>query len=644
MNIIHKTSKGDLNGARPIAPPRPERKQLRAPLPAMEMRPVPVRSGADLARALETADALSGHRLGEYLTACGLVGQDEIHHALRARTLVGPKIGHMLLREGLCDEDQLNWAIAAKLGMPFVDISELHIDASVAGILPDDYLRMHQILPLMRLDAHLIIAVTDPTSTVISDEVRAIARQRVIPLFVNRVQLERRIASLTDEPAMQAAEKRVSSWVADMEDAIVKADDGDPEKRDNPLVLLLDGMLRRAVLAGASDIAFQPGSDRISVTMRINGAVELERTLPIGIMDSLANRVRAMASMLSPKRNQAEDGSMLIRVGARALNVRVSILPSVFGPNLSLRILDDSRNLRTLAQMRYPDPVVRNLRQVLRQHSGLLLVTGATGHGKSTAMFAMLREMMQRQMHIVTVEDPVECTLEGLTQVEVEPRHGMNFPTVLRHVLRHDPDVIMVGEIRDSETANLAVRAASTGHLVLTTLHTANAVDAIVRLRDLEVEASEIATALSGVLTQRLVRENCPNCLVPDPASNEAVRELGIDLGGGASVSTGCAACGERGYIGRIPIVEFLHVDAKLRELISADKPSRELLQHAYQTGMRSLGENAVDLLRQGQVSMSEIAPLLQRERQGWLRHDGPDPQLRLITPHLGPTDPNLAH
>ena len=387
---------------------------------------------------------------------------------------------------------------------------------------------------------------------------------------------------------------------------------------DAPVVNLINRVLIRASRAGASDIHFDPGEKEVLVRLRLDGVLHEYRRFPIQLYPQVVARIKVMANLNVAEKLVPQDGRMRIRIGERELDIRVSVLPTIFGERVVLRLLEQSNRLLTLGELGLSREDYRKLERLAKKPYGLVLATGPTGAGKSTTLYAMLLLVRELYPHknIITIEDPVEYQVNGIGQVQVNPRVGLTFAAGLRSILRQDPDVILVGEIRDNETAEIAVHAALTGHLVLSTLHTNDAPTAITRLVDMGIEPYLIASSLEGVIAQRLVRRICPSCREPYRPSPEELKALGLAEDSEVELfrGRGCEECLGTGYRGRIGIFEVLELDEKLKKLILSTSDAHEIRNRALRENFRTLRQDALEKVLTGLTTSSELLAVVERE------------------------------
>jgi type IV pilus assembly protein PilB len=579
------------------------------------MERIVVRNDEDLQRAVAgTGRAQADRRLGEILLEAGLVRRGQLEQALaRQRSERTRHLGRILIDSGAVDAGQVNAALAVKFGIPCISLDSLEIAPRVLAMIPEELVIRHQILPLAMLDGALVVAMDNPFDSGIVETLRFNRIDPVLPVQAPSAQIaiaHSRFYSGIDEdaaPQSPAAAEARAAYVGG----------GEEGAQRRPIVRLLNAILVQGVLRRASDINIRPGRERISVWYRIDGEMRHARTLHRALLPALVSRVKVIGHMNIAERRLPQEGHARLSHDGRGIDLRISVIPTVNGESVVIRILDRAAGLKPLDALGLPDAALAALRGVIARPHGLFLVTGPTGSGKSTTLYAVLNEIRGGGAHILTVEDPVEYDMDGIEQVAINERIGLGFAEALRRFLRHDPDVIMVGEIRDPQTAAIACQAALTGHFVLSTLHTNDAPGTITRLIDMGAEPCILASTLLGVVAQRLVRQVCAQCAEPDAAGSAAWPALT----GSARVDArlmrgrGCADCGQTGYAGRVIACELLPVTQEIARLIGANAPAAEIAGQAAAAGMATLYAHALDLACIGRTTIEEALTL---------RTDGP--------------------
>ncbi len=522
-----------------------------------------------------------------------------------------------LRRDGeLVDEDKATAVLAEAVGMPYRKIDPLKLDASlITRTLSRPFARRHAVLALERRGAVLVVATANPFDRELFENLRGLTGLEIEPVLAAPSDIHRAIAEVYGFRA-QVSEAQVQLGVAGIDvgnlEQFVNLSGVDAlEASSEPVIAAVEYLLHYAFEQRASDIHLEPRREESIIRMRIDGVLHPVHRIPKGVHGAIANRFKIMARLDIASR-KPQDGRIRTARGDAEMELRVSTIPTTFGDKIVVRVLDPSVLVRDLSELGFlPEERETFERWLLRPH-GLIVVTGPTGSGKTTTLYSALQALASPEVNVVTIEDPIEMVHEDFNQIAANPRTGTSFAEALRHVLRQDPDVIMVGEVRDADTATQAVQAALTGHLVLTTLHTNDAVGAIARLRDLGVPSFLIAATLTGVVAQRLVRQVCPSCAEDVPLTADEVAGLGVshpeDHAGEllARRGPGCAKCRYTGYFGRAGLFEILAVNARLRHLIADGATPETLVRTARQDGLKSLREHAVQKVAAGVTSYEE--------------------------------------
>ena len=516
----------------------------------------------------------------------------------------------------LIDEDKATQVVAAAAGIPYRKIDPLKLDAGlITRTLSRPFARRHAVLPLERRGSLLVVATANPFDRELFENLRGLTGLEIEPVLSAPSDIHRAIAEVYGFRAqVSEAQTQLSSGgidVGNLEQFVNLTGVEALEASSEPVIAAVEYLLHYAFEQRASDIHIEPRREESIIRMRIDGVLHPVHRIPKGVHGAIANRFKIMARLDIAYR-KPQDGRIRTARGDAEMELRVSTIPTTFGDKVVVRVLDPSVLVRDLSELGFlPEERETFERWLLRPH-GLIVVTGPTGSGKTTTLYSALQALASPEVNVVTIEDPIEMVHEDFNQIAANPRTGTSFADALRHVLRQDPDVIMVGEVRDSETATQAVQAALTGHLVLTTLHTNDAVGAIARLRDLGVPSFLIAGTLTGVVAQRLVRQVCPSCAEDVPLTADEVAGLGVphpeDHAGEllARRGTGCAKCRYTGYYGRAGLFEILAVNARLRHLIAEGATPEVLVRTARQDGLKGLREHAVQKVASGVTSYEE--------------------------------------
>ncbi len=540
-------------------------------------------------------------RLGDLLIESGLITDAQLESALSNKKQ-DEKLGDVLLKEGYITEQQLIEVLEFQLGIPHINISQYPIEQDTVKILPKDIAKRHQVMPIRTEDNQLLVAMADPMDYFAIEELRISTGYQIIPAIATKDELQQTINKFYDlqDSVAEAMEDFLPA------DALEEAEITD---EDSPVVRLVNQIITSAVGQHASDIHFDPQETELKIRYRVDGILRAERTLPKSIQNMLIARIKIMADLNITENRIPQDGRIKMTVNFKPVDMRISTLPSSFGEKIVMRILDLTQTLAGLDKIGFTPENEATFREMIQRPNGIVLMTGPTGSGKSTTLYAGLNQLNDESVNIITVEDPVEYQLEGVNQVEVNEAVGMTFATGLRSILRQDPDIIMVGEIRDFETAQISIRASLTGHLVLSTLHTNSAVAALTRLIDMGVEPFLISSSLSGVVAQRLVRRVCRDCRTTRELTTrerEIFDEANIDIEH-VSYGVGCANCRQTGYRGRIAIHEVLKIDQQIEKYITESASVSEIQQYTKESGMTFLLDDGLLKVAQGLTTTEEV-------------------------------------
>jgi type IV pilus assembly protein PilB len=557
----------------------------------------------------------SGRLVLDLLEATELVAADRLA-LVRGRTEQGMPIARALVEEGVASADGVARILALRHQLPLVDLKETGIDEEAAGLVPLHVLERVVAIPYAHDGDTLKVAVADPHNVQALDELRLATRHRVSIAVAPSDEILselRRLARAGEQlDARAAVEEEFRAEAQDLTD--LEAEDG---VSDAPLVRLVNSIIFQAAEDGASDVHFEPQETSLVVRFRVDGVLQEMQRIPRRMMAGVTTRLKVLAKLDIAERRKPQDGRISLSAAAagRLLDVRVATLPTVEGEKIVMRLLDKSRRPPTLGELGLSEAMEEQLKKIVSQATGSLLVTGPTGSGKSTTLFACLAHMNNPQVNIITVEDPVEYRLEGLNQIQVNARAGLTFASALRSILRADPDVVMVGEIRDGETAKTAIEAALTGHFVLSTLHTNDAPGTLTRLAEMGVEPFLTGAAVTGVVAQRLVRKLCSHCCeMYSPSVDEMLAarvspDVAAASDGMAFYRKGsCPRCNQSGYRGRIGIYQLLVMTEEIQSLAAARATRDEIERAAMGAGMRTLWDDGLGKVAAGLTSIEELA------------------------------------
>ena len=551
-----------------------------------------------------------GPRLGEMLIAKGLITEAQLEEALRDQAETGDRLGNILVQRGDIDEVGLVRVLAEHFGLGFIDLEERAIDPSAVQLVKEAFARYHQLLPVGWDGDRLIVAMVNPTNVFSLDDLRSVTKNEIAALMAEPKQLMRAIdrvwgAADTDEAILRIEEEHTE----DAADIVANAS----QAEDAPVIQFVNQLITRAVNERASDIHLDPLEREMQVRFRIDGVLHEVMTVPRAAQASVVSRVKIMADINIAERRLPQDGRIALSVNNRAVSLRVATLPTAYGEAIVIRVLEESDGMRNLAELGMSAASLKVFEHAIRRPWGAIVVTGPTGSGKSTTMYAALQELNDPSRNIITVEDPIEYRLPGVKQIQVNRKAGLTFASALRSILRADPDIVMIGEMRDVETAKIAAEAALTGHLVITSLHTNDAASTPVRLLDMGIEPFMVTSSLSAIVAQRLCRRLCERCKEPfDPGSDEALEDVlpewvFNDKGNTFFKAVGCNVCSKTGYRGRMGIHEVMEMTDEIDHLIVSKGIPRDIQHMAVEQGMHTMREDALRKAAAGETTIDEV-------------------------------------
>lgn len=557
---------------------------------------------------------LSSDLLAEVLVGAGLITREQLETVSGSRTNDLEKLDETLVRLGLAREEDIFSALARHLGLEYVPEIDRDIDPDLLAQLPSEFAMRHQVLPLREEDHTLVVAMADPFDVTVLDDLRLLTSRDIRAVVSNR----RKIVEVIEQSYME----KMFRDIDDMQREDVAEEDleiADLQKmaREALVIKLVNLILHQAIQERASDIHIEPHEKELRVRYRVDGMLHDASSPPRHLHPAIISRIKIMADMDIAERRLPQDGRVRIRLGDRMIDLRVSSIPTLHGESVVIRLLDRSAGLMKLTDLGMRQDTYEQFQELISRPYGIILATGPTGSGKSTTLHAGLHEVYSAEKKVITIEDPVEYELAGANQINVRPEIGLTFASGLRHIVRQDPDIIMVGEIRDRETADIAIHAALTGHLVFSTVHTNDAAGAVTRLLDMGIEPYLVASSLIGVLAQRLLRTLCPRCKVPFQPTPEQAREIGLTTEQAAGVTlyhqSDCDFC-LRGYHGRTGAFELLLVDDEVSQQVLDKASSNEIKLRAAQKGMRTLLADGRSKVPDGTTTIEELVRVCQRD------------------------------
>ena len=556
-------------------------------------------------------------RLGELLLAAGVITPEELDKGLALQKGTKKRLGQVLIENKIISENSLIEALQMQLGIDYVDLTKINIPTELAQSLPKNIAKQYQVVPVKAVKDELYLAMSDPLNFYAVEEVRKAVRKKVIPMVARSTAIEHAIQTLYgNEGAARAIEdmkREMGTAATDQEEqqAFVTNQIGDDSVNSAPTIRLVNSIIERAITEHASDIHIEPRENEMKVRMRIDGLLRSILTIPRTIQGSVISRIKIMSGLDIAERRIPQDGRINVKIREKDFDLRVSTLPTIYGEKIVARLLDKSGTRIDKKTIGLVGEDFKKYERLTKISNGVVLIVGPTGSGKSTTMYTMINDLNTDEVNLVTLEDPVEYNTDGVNQVQINEKTGMTFASGLRAILRQDPDIIAVGEIRDGETADIAMRSAITGHVVLSTLHTNDSVGTIERLNDMGCEPFLISSALKGVISQRLVRRICPMCRKPYEPTEEELDNLGLEPEDGLQFfrGTGCPDCFNTGYRGRIAVFEILMINREIRTLMShkAERDEIEEVLRRPDSGFVSLHQNALRLVREGVTTASEV-------------------------------------
>jgi type IV pilus assembly protein PilB len=546
--------------------------------------------------------------LTELLLTSGNISPEKLRDAQEKAISTGVSLKKVISQMGLIGEKELVAILADKFNMTIVELSNHTIKPEVIGLVPEPLARKHCLIPVFKIANSLTVAISDPMNLFSLEEIRLKTKCDVKAVLATEL-------DITEAIEKCYGNTHVAKEVAQaIKQAQVDGTEEMDESSESPLIRLVDLLISQAMKEGASDIHIEPAEDRFRTRFRIDGMLHEVNGPPRHLHSAVVSRIKVMANLDIAEKRKPQDGRFRIKVDDKQLDLRVSVLPTQFGEKIVLRLLDSSTLILGLEQLGFSPEALDYFKQLIYSPYGILLVTGPTGSGKTTTLYAALHAINSVSKNIITIEDPVEYQLSGINQVQVNPRAEVTFSSALRAFLRQDPDVIMVGEIRDKETAEIAIQAALTGHLVFSTLHTNDSAGSLARLTDMGVEPFLISSSVIGIVAQRLVRVICPKCKEPANISASVLDELKLEPAMNFMRGRGCDACKNTGYKGRIGIFETLTITDGIRQLVGSKASSQNIKDAAIKDGMKTLREDGLSKAAKGITSLEEVLRVTQMD------------------------------
>ncbi|MGI5879203.1 MAG: GspE/PulE family protein [Syntrophomonadaceae bacterium] len=549
--------------------------------------------------------------IGDILVENGLITEEQLAQALADQKISKEKLGRILVRRGHITDDQLMEVLEFTLGIPRVQISRMEISPEIVKLLPTNMISKHHILPLTVNQGRMTLIMADPLNFQAIDEVRIVTGMDVVPVMASERELESAIQQYTALQVDSKMEKLLGELSHYNYGAVVETETPGVELADDaPVIRMVNSLLKQAVQGGASDIHIEPLEHDVRVRFRIDGELWEVLALPKKSFPATVSRIKIMGNLDISEKRIPQDGRTRLIIDGREIDFRISTLPSIHGEKIVLRILDRTNAIMSLKKLGFSPENENKIQSLIKRPHGMVIVTGPTGSGKTTTLYSVLTELNDPNRNIITLEDPVEYSLPGITQVQINTKAGLTFPAGLRSILRQDPDVIMVGEMRDGETAGLGVRAALTGHLFFSTLHTNSAAGTVARMVNMGIENYLLSSSLAGVVSQRLIRRLCKNCCQPYELDEETAVQLNMTdyTGKQFFAPVGCNMCRQSGYSGRLALHEVMMIGPEMRKAITNNIQSEDELEEiAISDGMITMSRDGIYKAYEGLTSLQEV-------------------------------------
>ncbi len=556
-------------------------------------------------------------RLAEILLQGGLISEEDLNKAIEIQKKEGGRLQKILVKHNFVDEKKLIAAIGEHLGIPPLDLAKVKLDPEIVELIPRNVAEFYQLIPIAKIGNALSVAMSDPLNIFAIDDLKLMTGLDIVPIIGSESDIMEAIKtyySKKDEMStllkdIDTSDLELGKDETEVQD--INLDQIKSESDEAPVIKLANYILSKAIEEKASDIHIEPFEKSVKIRFRIDGVLYEKDSPPKSMQNALISRFKIMAKLDIAERRLPQDGRFKIKMKGKNIDFRVSTLPCVFGEKVVMRVLDKSRAVMNIDSLGFHEKALMDMKEALSRPFGMILVTGPTGSGKTTTLYSCLMRLNKPDVNIITVEDPVEYQLKGINQVHVRSDIGLTFAAALRSILRQDPDIVMIGEIRDLETADIATKAALTGHLVLSTLHTNDAAGAIARLDDMGIEPFLISSSVLCVAAQRLARKICPKCKEEIKISKEALLDAQMPLkyveeGIKLYKGRGCRACNNIGYSGRISLLEVFLINDEIRKMIVARNTASEIKKVAIKMGMKTLRQVALMRAREGIISLEE--------------------------------------
>lgn len=564
-------------------------------------------------------------RLGDLLISAGIITEEQLARVLQEQKKANRPVGEILVALGLTTEEIILRTLERQLGMPYIDLGRYMVDKKAVGLIPQDLARRHLVMPLFKIGSTLTVAMANPLNVPVIDEIRDRTHCEIGVAVSNRTAIQEAIDKYygigdrsIEDAIKHVAEERFANLPAEDDVEVERLNELTLEEvpknvvEEAPVIKLLNAIIMKAIREGASDIHLEPEENNLRIRYRVDGILHEASSLPRYVRSAIISRIKVLGQMDIAETRIPQDGRIKVREQNKDFELRVSSFPTIYGENVVIRILDQTSALVGLKDLGFSDETQKKYESLIGLPYGFILITGPTGSGKTTTLYASLNKVNTLEKNIITIEDPVEYRLNLVRQTQVNPKAGLTFASGLRSILRQDPNIIMVGEIRDFETAEIAIHAAMTGHLVFSTLHTNDAPGALTRLIDMEVEPFLVSSSVVGVLAQRLVRTICPKCKTPYKPNQSVLKILNLSAENNNDIfvykGNGCEDCRQTGYRGRKAIFELLLVDNQIANMILERQSAGAIRKFARENqGMKTLWEDGVDKVLKGITTIEDV-------------------------------------
>lgn len=544
-------------------------------------------------------------RLGDILVSSGIINNEQLERALVIQKQKGLKLGETFIEEKILTEDQILGVLEFQLGIPYIDLNKYYIDPKAPKVISESLAAKHNLIPISMIRGKLMIAMSDPLDIVAIDDVRLTTGLDIEVAISSKNDIKRAITTYYD--STEVAEKAVEEFKAQTNAIEHENIEEDEDVVNAPMVRLVNTIISQAVRSRASDIHIEPFEKNVRIRYRVDGELREVMAPAKATHSALVTRIKIMGKMDISEKRVPQDGRVEAMIEGTFIDMRISVLPTVYGEKVVIRLLDRNAIVVTKEGLGFTPHNLLLFDKIIKAPEGIILLTGPTGSGKTTTLYTILKELNQINKNIITVEDPVEYRLDGVNQVQVNLKAGLNFASGLRSILRQDPDIVMVGEIRDAETAQIATRAAITGHLVLSTLHTNDTASTVSRLIDMGVETFMVSSSVMGIIAQRLVKKICIKCREEYISTPEEMTSLGLTEPIKVYKGKGCNRCSGSGYSGRTAIHEILVMDKEIRQLINQNENADRIKDMARSKGMKTLNESCRELVLDGITTIEQL-------------------------------------